>query len=771
MKENSFELPLIALRGSVAFPDSSISFDLSREKSINALEEATKKDKKIFLVSQIDITADEVDESGLYNIGTVIYVKQMLRLPGGIVRVMAQGLEKAKLIALNQSSPYLKATGEILQDDNNLSDLEEEAYYDMLNEVFERYTALSQRLNPEFIMEVVSAVSTYYLTNLLACQSSLKYNDKQEILECDNLKDKVKLLLKKLNHEIEVLTIQREINLQVREKIDKNQREYFLREQAKTIQKELGEKDSFNSEIEEYEKKLEAINMPKEAKSKVQKEIERLKRIASSSSESVVARDYIELVLDLPWDKKDKEAKDIKKAENILNKDHYGLNDVKERIIEFLAVRQKTNGVDAPIICLVGPPGVGKTSIAKSVAKALNRKYVRMSLGGIRDEAEIRGHRKTYVGAMPGRFITALKQCGTNNPLILLDEIDKISKDYKGDPSSALLEVLDGEQNFSFRDNYLELPFDLSDVLFMCTANDISQVEPALKDRFEIIQLSSYTDEEKYNIATKFLVTKQLKKHNLKKSELKIKASAIKEIISHYTKEAGVRSLERQIQKICRKAVKMLSTEDIKEITVTKSNLADFLGSEKFKSDTINKENEIGSVCGLAWTSVGGTTLSVEVNTMKGSGKFSITGNIGKVMDESAKAAISYIRANATKLGIDEDFYSQKDIHIHIPEGAVPKDGPSAGVTMTTAMVSALKGVPVRREVAMTGEITIRGNVLAIGGLKEKVLAAKKAGIKKVIIPLENQGDLEELEAYVKDGIDFVLADNINTVLENALAV
>lgn len=769
MKDKIFELPLVALRGSVSFPDSEVNFDLSRLKSIEALENAMKNNNKLFLVSQIDVSAEDVDKNGLYTIGTVAVVKHTMRLPNGLIRVSAQGLEKAELLDIVKDNPFFAAKGRIIEEDNYLSDIEEEAIYDIITDTFEKYSSLSGRISPDFIMEVISAANTYYLVNLLGCKTALKYSDKQEILEVNSLKDKAKVLLKKLNHEIEVLNIQKDINFKVREKIDKGQRDYFLREQVKTIQNELGEKDSFALEIEEYEKKLKKINVSIEIKDKIKKEIDRLKRIPPSSSESVVSRDYIELVLDLPWGIKSRELKNISSSEKILDKEHYGLEEVKERIIEFLAVRQKTNGVDAPIICLVGPPGVGKTSIAKSVAKALNRKYVRMSLGGIRDEAEIRGHRKTYIGAMPGRIINAVRSCKTTNPLILLDEVDKISKDFRGDPSAALLEVLDAEQNFSFRDNYLEIPFDLSDVLFMCTANDISDVEPALKDRFEIIELSSYTEYEKFNIASKFLIPKQLKKHNLKKSELKIKDTAVKEIISFYTKEAGVRSLERQIEKICRKAVKMLMSEEMKSISVTKSNIEKFLGKRKYKNEVISNKNTVGCVCGLAWTNVGGTTLNVEVNTMKGTGKFNITGNIGKVMDESARAAVSYIRANCKKLSIEDDFYKETDIHIHIPEGAVPKDGPSAGITMTTAMISALKNTPVRCDVAMTGEITIRGSVLPIGGLKEKVLAAKKAGIKKIIIPADNRAELDELTDYAKEGLEFVLADNIDTVLENSL--
>ncbi len=771
MDNNFIKFPLISLRGSVVFPDSETSFDLSSSESIDAINNITENIDKVFLVSQIDISAEEFDEDNLYKIGTIAVIRHKISLPGGIIRVIAMGIKRAELIEIVEKEPFFYACVRMLNEENTLTDIEEEALYTTINDTFEQYIYLCDKISPDFIKEFVSIDNSSQLVNFLSCRLNFKYKDKQAILEESNFKDKVSLFLKKLNYEIEILKIQRDINNKVREKISKSQKNYYLKEQIKAIQGELGDSPSSSYNIEEYEKKLKEIKISAEAEDKLKKEIERLKRLPFSSSESSIAVDYIELVLSLPWNIKSPESKDISYAEKILDKEHFGLYDVKERIIEFLAVRKKTEGKNSPIICLVGPPGVGKTSIAKSVAKALNRPYVRMSLGGMRDEAEIRGHRKTYIGAMPGRIITALKNCKANNPLILLDEIDKISKDFRGDPCAALLEVLDSEQNFSFRDNYLELAFDLSDVLFMCTANDISNIEPALRDRFEVIELSSYTDKEKLSIASDFLIDKQLKKHSLKKNELKINEGALKEIISFYTREAGVRELERQIEKICRKTVKRIMSGDIKSVSITKNNISDFLGKRKFKPDIISNKNEIGCVCGLAWTSVGGTTLKVEVNIMKGSGKFNITGNIGKVMDESAKAALSYIRANCDKLYIQPDFYKKTDIHIHIPEGAVPKDGPSAGITMTTAIISALKNIPVRCDVAMTGEITIRGEVLPIGGLKEKVLAAKKAGIKKIIIPIDNRPELEELEDYVKKGLEFILAKNIDTVIKNSFVI
>ncbi|MBR1444431.1 MAG: endopeptidase La [Firmicutes bacterium] len=768
MSKDIITIPVIALRGMTAFPNITVNIDVTRFKSIEALQNSVASGQSVFLASQRN-ASDEVTSDDLYQVGTIAKVKQIIKMPGNIIRVVAECEGKGEIHEMVQEKPFFIGEIEKVETTNEMTEVEEEAIVDLMHEMFEKYTALSGRFMPDFIMDVLSSNSADELANLLAYRLGFSIEQKQEILEENDVKQKALLLLKRMNREIELLTIQKDISKQVRSKIDKNQKDFYLREQLKTINKELGNSEEEDDEIEEYVKKLRSMNVPEYVSEKMDKEIKRLRKIPISSSENIVSRDYIEMVLSLPWDKETKVSTDLKKAQEILDKDHYGLEKVKERIIEYLAVRQNTNNIDAPIICLSGPPGVGKTSIAKSIARALNRKYVRMSLGGIHDEAEIRGHRKTYIGAMPGRIITSIKQAGTKNPLILFDEIDKLGKDYKGDPASALLEVLDGEQNFSFRDNYLEMSFDISNVLFMCTANDISNIPQALKDRLEIIPLSSYTEEEKFHIAKDFLIPKQYKKHGLKKSNLKIKDEQIRDIINGYTREAGVRQLERMIGQICRKAVKKIMIDAVKSITVNSKNLSDFLGKVKFKEDKLSDSNEVGVVCGLAWTSVGGDTLSVEVNTTKGKGNFSITGNIGKVMDESAKAAISYIRANCKELSIDEDFYRKTDIHIHIPEGAVPKDGPSAGVTMTTAMVSALSHVPVRNDVAMTGEVTIRGKVLPIGGLKEKVLAAKRKGIKKIIIPYENESDLEEIPDYAKDGIEFVLAQKVDDVLENAL--
>lgn len=771
MDKKSFELPLIALRGMVAYPNTTFSFDLSRFKSIEALENAMINNQTVFLTAQKDASEDDFNENNIFYTGTIVKVKQLLRMPGNLIRVLAEGEKRAAISDFLQKKPFFIAQVMEKGDySNDITEAEGNALLNMMHEAFEKYSSLYKRIQPDFIMEVLSSESIEYLSNLLASKINFKLKDKQSILEEDSVRKRTIMVIKLINREIEFLTIQKEIDLKVKQKIDKSQKEYYLKEQLKVIQEELGEKEGISAEISEYEQRAEKIPMPDYVKDKFNKEIKRLKKMSYSSSESSVSRDYIELLLELPWNKATKENKNLKRAQQILDKEHFGLEKVKERVIEFLAVRHNTDNINAPVLCLSGPPGVGKTSIAKSIARALNRKYVRISLGGVRDEAEIRGHRKTYVGAMPGRIITALKQSESGNPLILLDEVDKISSDYKGDPSSALLEVLDGEQNFSFRDNYLELPFDLSNVLFICTANDLSTVPKALIDRFEIIEISSYTEEEKFNITDKFLLDKQIKKHGLKKSNLKIRKEAIFDIITYYTRESGVRQLERLISTLCRKAVKAILLNGENGIIVKTDNISEFLGKRKYLYNKINDKNEIGIVRGLAWTSAGGDTLSVEVNTMKGKGNFKLTGNVGKVMEESASAAISFIRANCDYLKIRENFYEDTDIHIHIPEGAVPKDGPSAGITMACAMISALKKVPVRNDVAMTGEITLRGKVLPIGGLKEKVLAAKRAGIKKIIIPFENARDLEDLPDYVKMEIEFVLAETMEDVISNCLA-
>ncbi len=779
MDSNFKELPMVALRGRVFFPGRKVSFELMRKKSVAALEKATREGNFLFFAAQNDTSLDEISKEDIYEVGVVGKVEQVLKLPGGITKVFAECLGKFKIDRYNSNDKYFSVdVSEIIdvkyeKSESGLEqkDFEYRALLKLLLETFDEYARLGKG-NPEFIMEIISSDSVEYISYALGDKIPFSISDKQNILEETDYSNRAKIMLNLLNREINALNIKKEIYSNVRAKIDKSQRNYFLREEIKVIQEELGEPDGIMAEVKEYTKRMNEIeNMPEHVRKRLEKEIERFKRMANSSAEGTVSRDYIELILDMPWGVFDKENNDIKNAWKVLDKDHYGLTEVKERIVEFLAVRKISKDINAPIICLVGPPGVGKTSIAKSVAKALNRKYVRMSLGGISDEAEIRGHRKTYVGAMPGRIVSYIKSAKTMNPLILLDEIDKIKNERRGDPSSALLEVLDGEQNFSFRDNYLEVSLDISKVLFMCTANSAEDIPTALRDRLEIINIGSYTHEEKLNIALKYLVSKQINANGLDKKQIKFSKESISEIISGYTREAGVRTLERLIGKVCRKSAKIISLEEESCISVKKINLEKFLGAKKYKEEYKDKSDKVGVVTGLAWTRVGGDTLSIETVIMKGKGNFKLTGNVGKVMEESANAAISYVRANADKYGIREDFYDEMDIHIHIPEGAVPKDGPSAGITMTLSMISALTGRPVRHNVAMTGEITLTGRVLPIGGLKEKIIAAKMFGIEKLILPFENESDFKEVPDYAKEGIDVVFVKDMEEVVKEGLAI
>lgn len=771
------QLPLVALRGLVVFPKSILSFDVGRAKSVEAMEYALQNDTTVFLVAQKDAKQEDPGQMDMYPFGTVTKIRQILKMPGNMVRVLAEGLHRGKINTYLQADPYYKVEITKIQDDEETDNEghgegQEEtiAIVRTAHEAFEQYAPLFGKLGPETIMEVLNCEAPGNLADLIGTHVQIPTEEKQSLLEEIDDKNRLLQAIRYLFKEIDVLTIQRDIFVKVKSNIDKNQKEYVLKEQARVIQEELGDKDGVPAEILVYHERMAEKKLPDYAVEKLEKEFKRLERSNPASGESVVIRDYVDWVLDLPWENKSKENTSLKRAQIILDKEHYGLEKVKERVVEFLAVRQNAPKLDAPILCLVGPPGVGKTSIAKSVAKSLNRQYVRMSLGGLRDEAEIRGHRKTYVGAMPGRIIYSMKQGATMNPVILLDEIDKMNSDFRGDPASAMLEVLDGEQNNTFRDHYLEIPYDLSDVLFICTANSLETVPQALRDRLEVISLSSYTEEEKLNIAMKFLLDKQLKKHGLKRGSLRIKEEAILDIIRHYTKEAGVRQLERYIGQLCRKSVKeMLMESNRKSVTIDSQNLEQYLGKHKFRVDKINEASDVGIARGLAWTSVGGDTLSIEVNTMRGTGKFELTGNMGQVMKESAQAAVSYIRSNYKAFNLGKNFYRQTDIHIHIPEGAVPKDGPSAGITMATAMISALSDIPVRNDVGMTGEITIRGRVLPIGGLKEKVLAAKNAGLKKIILPFDNEGDLAELSDYIKEGMEFVLAKEMDEVLQHAL--
>ncbi|HOQ36312.1 MAG TPA: endopeptidase La [Acetivibrio sp.] len=763
-------LPLLPLRGLTVFPYMILHFDVGRVKSIKALEEAMINNQLIFLVTQKDAKEDLPGEDDIYRIGTISRVKQLLKLPGDTIRVLVEGISRAEICEFTQLEPFFMAEVEeriyVGQEENNA---EIEALKRRVLSVFEEYSKLNNRISPETVLSVMSIEDPEQLADIITSNLMLKVEQKQEILNEFQPKLRLEKLLETLIKEIDIMQIERDINIKVRKQIDKTQKEYYLREQLKAIQNELGDKEGITGEVEEYKRKLREGNFGEEVEKKVLKELDRLLKMPSGSAEGAVIRTYLDWIFDLPWDKKTEEIIDLNRSQEILDEDHYGLEKVKERIIEYIAVRKLKNDLKGPILCLAGPPGVGKTSIAKSIARALNRNYVRMSLGGVRDEAEIRGHRRTYVGAMPGRIISALKQAGSKNPLILLDEIDKMSSDFRGDPASAMLEVLDGEQNFAFRDHYLELPFDLSDVLFITTANNLDTIPRPLLDRMEVIPISSYTEEEKVNIAIKYLFPKQIKEHGFKKSNLIIDEKAVREIINCYTREAGVRGLERQIASVCRKVAKKLASTNQKSVKITAATLEKYLGTKKFRYDKANEKDEVGIATGLAWTPVGGDTLSIEVTLMDGNGKLELTGQLGDVMKESARAAMSYIRSRAEMLGIEKDFYSKYDIHIHVPEGAIPKDGPSAGITLATAMVSALTDTPVRKNVAMTGEITLRGRVLAIGGLKEKVLAAHRAGIDTIIIPADNKKDLDDIPENVRKRIKFVIVDRMETVLNTAL--
>lgn len=765
---------MLALRGLVVFPKVIIHFDVAREKSVKALTAAANGSKLIFLAAQSDYT-DDVGADKIYTTGVVAEVKQMLKVPGGITRVMAEGLYRAKRVDVISEEPYFICTVKKAPERApKIDPMEMEALVRAVKDEFMAYSANMPRMPKEYIESILGSDDPKAVFDNIAVSMPLPVPEKQQLLEANGLHNKLSMLLALLSHEAEVMGIEREIQDKVKLQIDESQKEYYLREQMRAISQELGEDESVQDEAYEYMEKINALKLAPEITEKLLKEADRLARTASASQEAYVIRNYLDTCLDLPWNKSTKDKTDLARTKAVLDKDHYGLDKVKDRILETIAVRQLAPDIKGQIICLYGPPGVGKTSIAKSIAKALGRKYERISLGGVRDESDIRGHRKTYVGAMPGRIIDALTRAGSNNPLILLDEIDKISGDYKGDPSSALLEVLDSEQNSTFRDHYIELPFDLSNVLFITTANDISTIDPPLRDRMEIIELSSYTREEKFHIAKEHLIHKQLKKHGLKASMLKIDDKALYEIIDSYTREAGVRGLERLIAKICRKAARIIAegmAENGKagKVTVTLKNLEEFLGHQKCLGDEVSKTDEVGVVNGLAWTSAGGVIMPLEVLVMDGKGTVEATGSLGDVMKESSKLAVSYVRSIADDYGINRNFYKEKDIHIHAPEGATPKDGPSAGVTMTTALVSALSGIPVRCDVAMTGEITLHGKVLPIGGLREKTMAAYKEGLKTVIIPAGNKGDLDDVDDVVKSGISFVFAEKITDVLDAAL--
>lgn len=762
-------LPMVALRGMTIMPEMVVHFDVSREKSIAAIQEAMAGDQKIFLVAQRSIETDDPTQEDVYEVGTVGTIKQIMKLPKHIVRVLVSGETRGILKQLQQDTQYLQAEVEVIDESDLViqDDLNGEAMARSLKDTFLDYAARNGKMSKEAVAEILEIKSLKKLVDEIAANTPFYYVHQQEILGKVDFWERYETLAFKLVNEVQIMDIKDELQQKVKERVDKHQKEYILREQLKLIREELGD-DSTLSDAEEFEKAAKNLKAPKEVNEKLKKEISRFKSSLNSPAESGVIRTYIETLLEMPWDKAGKDNQDIKYAEEVLEADHYGLEQVKERILEFLAVRSLTKKGESPILCLVGPPGTGKTSIARSLAKALKKPYVRISLGGVRDEAEIRGHRKTYVGAMPGRIANGIRQAGVKNPLMLLDEIDKVSTDYKGDTFSALLEVLDSEQNYKFRDHYLEVPLDLSEVLFIATANSLQTIPRPLLDRMEVIEVTSYTENEKLHIATEHLIPKQLEKNGLKKEQLKISKNAVWKIASNYTKEAGVRQLEREIGNICRKAAKEILTTGKKSVTITEKNLFKYLGKEKFTYQMANAADEIGIVRGLAWTSVGGDTLQIEVNVMPGKGEIMLTGQLGDVMKESARTGISYIRSVSRDYQIADDFFEKHDIHVHIPEGAVPKDGPSAGITMATAMLSAITEQKVRADIAMTGEVTLRGRVLPIGGLKEKLLAAKNAGIKTVLVPKKNLADVEELSQEITKGLEILPVEHMEEVLKAA---
>ena len=763
------KMPAVALRGMVILPGMVAHFDVSRAKSIKAVEEAMMDEQKIFLVAQKDVEQENPDIEDLFKIGIIAEVKQVIKLQNNIVRILVEGKERAELSAFLENPDYLLA--EIIRFDEEVDDgLPEEAKEAMLRsiqETFGKYVVVNPKMGKELQRQLSEITDLEKLMNQLANSLPVHFEEKQKILDAVSMTERYEVLMALLLKEIEIIAIKNDFQAKVKAHVDKNQKEYLLREQMKVIREELGE-DNTESDADHFMDALGKIKADKEVKEKIKKEIDRFKNISSSSSESAVARGYIETLLELPWNKISRDNKDLKNAEQILNADHYGLEKVKERMLEFLAVRNLTSKGESPIICLVGPPGTGKTSIARSVAKALDKKYVRISLGGVRDEAEIRGHRRTYVGAMPGRIVNGLRSAGVKNPLMLLDEIDKMSSDYKGDTAAALLEVLDAEQNKKFRDHYVEIPIDLSEVLFIATANSVQDIPRPLLDRMELIEVTSYTENEKLHIAKEHLLAKQMERNGIRPEQLSITDKAMAKIISGYTREAGVRNLERKLGEICRKAARPLYEGEKEKIKVTEQNLEKFLGKEKYSFDKKNDTDEVGIVRGLAWTSVGGDTLEIEVNIMPGKGEFQLTGQLGDVMKESAQAGISYIRSVSEEYHIPKKFFQENDIHIHIPEGAVPKDGPSAGITMATAMLSAITKTPVRADVAMTGEITLRGRVLPIGGLKEKTLAAKNAGIKTICVPKKNEKDIDEISPEIKKGLKIVFVEQMKDVLDVA---
>ena len=767
MTEEMKHIPAVALRGMTILPAMIVHFDISREMSIKAVEQAMLSDQKLFVVTQKDPEVSEPVLDDLYRIGTIVEIKQVIKMPKNILRVLAEGIQRAELVDISDNPEYLDADILTFVEEDMMDQNTKEALLRSMKETFERYCSVNGKVSKELISQIMELNDLEKTTAQIAMNIPLYYEQKQKVLEAVELKERCELLCSIMENEIQILQIKIEIQEKVKERIDKNQREYIMREQMKLIREELKE-DNVN-EADQFEEELKKLKASKEVKEKIQKEIQRYRNVGMNSGESSVIRGYIETLLEMPWDKASKDSKDIERAREILEADHYGLEKVKERILEFLSVRILTKKGDSPILCLVGPPGTGKTSIARSIAKALDKKYVRISLGGVRDEAEIRGHRRTYIGAMPGRIANGIRTAGVKNPLMLLDEIDKLSSDYKGDTASAMLEVLDGEQNVKFRDHYIEIPLDLSEVLFIATANDVQSIPRPLLDRMELIEITSYTENEKFHIAKEHLWIKQVEKNGLNPEKISITDDALRKVISGYTREAGVRGLERKLGEICRKAARETLEKKKKSVKITEENLEKYLGKVRFTIQTLNDQDEIGIVRGLAWTSVGGDTLQIEVNTMPGRGEFRLTGQLGDVMKESAQAGISYIRSVSSQYHISDEYFRKHDIHIHIPEGAVPKDGPSAGVTMVTAMISAITKIPVRADVAMTGEITLRGRVLPIGGLKEKLLAARNAGMKIVFVPSKNKPDVEEISTEITKGLDIRYAETMEDILPMAL--
>ena len=764
-------MPLLPLRGVMVFPYMIIHLDVGREKSIAALEKAMVQDRLIMLSTQKDANTDKPEPDDIFTVGTVAEVKQLLKLPGGTIRVLVEGLYRAEIVEYVSKDPFYEVA---ISEFKDLEDsLEKAADVEALSRAvvsqFENWVKLSKKIPPETMLSVVVVDEPGRLSDLIVSHLSLKIEDKQALLEAIDIKTRLEKLCEILAREMEILELEKKIANRVRKQMEKTQKEYYLREQLKAIQKELGEKDDKSVEIAEYREKLEKGNYPEDIKEKINKEISRLEKMPNMAAETSVIRTYIDCLLALPWGVYTDDNLDINHAEDILNEDHFGLEKVKERILEYLSIRKLTDTIKGPILCLVGPPGVGKTSLARSIAKAIDRKFVRVSLGGVRDEAEIRGHRRTYVGAMPGRIIQGMRTAGSANPVFLLDEIDKMNADFRGDPSAALLEVLDPEQNNTFSDHYVENPFDLSKVLWVVTANTAHNIPRPLRDRMEVINIAGYTEEEKIQIAKRYLIEKQLKEHGLNNKQVSLADNTIQKVISEYTRESGVRSLERCIANLCRKAARKIVQEDKKAIKITGQNLHNFLGSAKYHKRQAENKDQVGVSTGLAWTEVGGDVLPTEVSILKGKGNLILTGQLGDVMKESAQAGLSYIRSRADKLGIEADFYEKNDIHIHLPEGAIPKDGPSAGITMATAVVSALTGKKVRTDVAMTGEITLRGRVLPIGGLKEKVLAAHRLGIKTIILPKENKRDMDDIPNNIRKQLEFVLVEHMDEVLNCAM--